>query len=437
MSGSRMPSMKRNVVTTIGGNVLYALSQWLLLVILAKLSGTASVGLFSLSLAIQTPVLVLTKLQLRALQVTDAKNEYTFEQYFSLRLYGVLATFGIITPIAFIVAADFQAVLIILVLTMAKTVEMIIDIFYGLLQKKERMDLVSLSLVVRGLMTVLVFGSVSWITGSLLWASVALAVTWLVVLLVMDIRLAAAVGGSDISLFKTYRKGAGSLLRDKAIRRLFVLALPMGLAGILNAASANVPRYFVQYELGEFALGIFSAIAYLIVAGDTIVGAFGQALSPRLARYYAEGTRGSFISLCLRALLLASVIGITSILIALTGGQWLLPLLYNSDFANYNTLFVLVMVAGTLKYVANILGVTVTAMRKFKIQVPVHAVINVALLSLCSLLLQKYGIVGAAYAMIAGSLLEIVAFGTIVVHTLGRGRWTSENESRESVSRGA
>jgi hypothetical protein len=80
-------SLKANFSWTLAGNVFYAMSQWGMLVIIAKLGTPETVGKFSLGLAIVGPILEFANLRLRQIQATDAKREYLFGHYFALRLF--------------------------------------------------------------------------------------------------------------------------------------------------------------------------------------------------------------------------------------------------------------------------------------------------------------------------------------------------------------
>ena len=79
-------SLRANFSWTFVGNVIYAACQWAMLVVLAKLGSPEIVGQFALGLAITAPVIMLTNLQLRAVQATDAKRAYSFGDYLGLRL---------------------------------------------------------------------------------------------------------------------------------------------------------------------------------------------------------------------------------------------------------------------------------------------------------------------------------------------------------------
>jgi len=93
-------SLRVNFSWTFAGNVIYAACQWGILVVLAKLGSPKMVGQFALGSAITAPVIMFTNLQLRAVQATDAKDEYSFGDYFSLRLLTTALAFLIIVCIA-------------------------------------------------------------------------------------------------------------------------------------------------------------------------------------------------------------------------------------------------------------------------------------------------------------------------------------------------
>ena len=74
-------TLKSNFIWTLIGNLFYAASQWVVLILLAKLTNPQEVGLFSLGLALITPLFMLTNLQLRSVLATDAQRQYPFSIY--------------------------------------------------------------------------------------------------------------------------------------------------------------------------------------------------------------------------------------------------------------------------------------------------------------------------------------------------------------------
>src|ERR1700719_3524984 len=84
-SGPKIPSLRSNFAWTLAGGAIYSCCQWSMLAVLAKMGGGAIVGTFALGLAISAPVFMFTNLQLRAVQATDAKSQYMFAEYFTVR----------------------------------------------------------------------------------------------------------------------------------------------------------------------------------------------------------------------------------------------------------------------------------------------------------------------------------------------------------------
>ena len=143
---ARLPalSLKQNFSWTFVGNGVYQACQWGMLVVLAKLTSPEAVGQFALGLAVCAPVVMLTNLQLRAVQATDARGEYEFADYLGLRLLMTGLALAVIAGVA-LVAYSSVTTLVILAVGLAKSFEALSDVLYGLLQQRERMDRIAKS----------------------------------------------------------------------------------------------------------------------------------------------------------------------------------------------------------------------------------------------------------------------------------------------------
>ena len=85
------PPLRVSFSWTLAGNVVYAATQFGVLSVLAKLGSAAVVGQYALALAIAAPVFMFTNLQLRGVQATDARQEFGFPDYFTLRTLSTVA----------------------------------------------------------------------------------------------------------------------------------------------------------------------------------------------------------------------------------------------------------------------------------------------------------------------------------------------------------
>src|SRR5690349_24121955 len=113
-------SLRSNFVWILTGNLVYAACQWGMIVALAKLGSSFMVGQFSLGLAIATPVLMFTNLQLRSLQATDAMHQYSLQEYLGLRIITTLIAMVVVASITWIGGYERATAMVILAVGCAK-----------------------------------------------------------------------------------------------------------------------------------------------------------------------------------------------------------------------------------------------------------------------------------------------------------------------------
>ncbi|MFB2971793.1 lipopolysaccharide biosynthesis protein [Aerosakkonema sp. BLCC-F183] len=443
MQNSKPLSLRRNFSWTFVGNAVYAASQWGMLVVLAKLGSPEMVGQFTLGLAVSAPVVMFTNLQLRQIQATDAKQQYLFGDYLGLRLICTGLALVAIAIITIAAGYRWETSLAILVIGLAKGFESISDVFYGLIQNHERMDRIAMSLMIKGPLSLLTLGVGVYLTGNVLGGAIGLAFTWAFILLCFDIPNGAFI-------LKTYPEvkaesgevekspSQNSLLRPnfhyKTIRKLVWLALPLGFVMMLISLNTNIPRYFIERYWGERELGIFSALSYLMVAGNMVVSALAQSASPRLAKYYAAGKSKDFHSLLLKLLLIGVLLGSAAVVVAAIAGKPILTLLYRPEYAQQVDLFIWLMVAAGLGYVASFLGYGMMAARYFRIQMPLFAVVTGISALTCFWLVPTRGLQGAALALIIGAIVQTVFSLGVIFHAVQKLDKYGKTEEPNSIS---
>jgi O-antigen/teichoic acid export membrane protein len=107
-------SLRRNFSWTFIGNTVYAAAQWGMLVVLARLSSADVVGQFRLALGLTAPIILFTNLQLRGVQATDAKEQYTPQMYLALRIVMTLLGLAGILLVALTGYADRQELILVI-----------------------------------------------------------------------------------------------------------------------------------------------------------------------------------------------------------------------------------------------------------------------------------------------------------------------------------
>lgn len=390
---------------TIAGNIVYAGCQWGMLVGIAKLGRPEKAGEFALALAISAPVFMFANLQLRSVQATDARRLYRFGDYRALRYVTSAAALCLIGAMAAFSHYARETAWVVLLMALAKTFESISDVFYGVMQQNERMEMMSKSMIVKGLLSCALLNAVLAVTGDLVLACGALAASWLGVLLVCDIPWARAAARGSVGDWKDEAAIRWSM---PTLRRLAVLSAPLGLSMMLFSLTLNMPRYFIAQKWGERELGIFAAMAYIIVAGTTVINALGQAATPRLAALFARRLYRRFFLLILQLAGVALALGVPGVVLAVRWGRPVLSLLYRPEYAERADVFAWLMAAGMVGYASNVMGYALTAARLFREGAVAAVAITALTLLACVLLVPRFGLLGAAWATLGSSVAAFV-----------------------------
>ena len=408
MQKSKPLSLRRNFSWTFIGNAIYAACQWGMLIVLAKLGSPEMVGQFTLGLAVTAPIVMLTNLQLDIVQATDAKQEYAFSDYLGLRLIGTTIALVVIAIVTLWTGYSLQTSLVILLVGLAKAFESVSDIFHGLIQQHERMDRIAISLMIKGPLSLLLLGLGVFLSGSVVWGVAGLVIAWAVVLVACDIRNGTLI----LNRVPKIR------LNWKTLISLMWLSLPLGLVKMLLSLNSNIPRYFIEEYLGERELGIFAALAYLMVAGNMVIFALGESASPRLAKYYSARNLPAFRGLLIKLVGLAALIGGVAIIVAQFAGRELLTILYRPEYGLHQDLFVLLMVAGAISYMSSFLGYGMTAARYFRVQTPLFVIVTAISAIACLWLLPTQGLIGAAKALMVAAIMQAIFSLGVIIHAL-------------------
>lgn len=386
-------SLRRNFGAASIGNVVYAASQFGMLLSLARFTSVADVGRYALALAIAGPVFILTGLKLRQAQVTDAGAEYVFGQYLALRLASSLV--GCIAVVAIAGAFSFPpiSVRVIIAIAVFKAFESVIDICYGAMQQREQLHLVARSMAIRGVSGLSAFAGALVLTHRVDVAVVALtALTlWQLGVAVWRVR---SLGVPIKPVF------------DRDILMLARQALPLGVSVSIGSLSVNVPRYLIGFYKNTSAIGIYAAMSYPLVATATIAGALVESATPRLSKLYYAGDANRFRSTMYKLVFLGATLGLSGIITAAIAGKILLRVAFGSQYADASNVLVLLMVAATLQYTTVFLGTAVNAMRLFTVQAPISLAGLVTVFLVGVMVVPHIGLYGAALAVIAGQVIE-------------------------------
>lgn len=322
----------------VGGNFIFAFSQWVILIFFARMTNQENLGQYALALAIVTPIFAVGNLQLRPLYILDVNSEqkYTYTNFYYLRL---ICSF-IALACCLIVGLFFNVSILVLILVgLLKFFESYSDIIYAYYNAHDQTQLISRSLFLKGAFSVLVV-AVGLYLFDFYTALILFLFVYLVVWLFID----------NLYIQKTQEIKKMNL--DFGIMKS---AIPMGISLGIVTLQSNIPRLFLDKYAGIEAVGGFTVLSYFIIVGSIFINSICQYLSPRLTHAWNHN-RAYFKKLLSMALLVAGGLGLIAIFLSYFMGEFVLNLVYGAKYVAYTDAFVLTMVAGFILYLATVLG---------------------------------------------------------------------------------
>ena len=402
-----------------------------MVVLLAKLGSPDLVGDYALGLAIVTPIIFFSCLQLRPVIASDTRAEYAFGDYIGFRILSTALALLLIAAVSQFFGYDATTTLVILLIGCAQAVEALSDVFHARLQYFDRMDRIARSQIVRGPLSLLALLLGLLLTNSFAWSLFGVLLARTSVFLFYDLH---AQPDSPIQQNSFRFRGSWpEQIRPRFVfpqmGRLLFLAFPLGIVALLVNLSTNVPRYFIDHFLGRRELGIFSAIAFLTSAGNLLVGALGQSVFARMAAQFAAGRLCDFRRLLLRNLGVATAVGVVGILVAHFAGSSLLAFLYRPEYALQQRLLTGLMVVAWLGYLGQCLGQAMTAARYFRSQIPLFSLVLLVIAACSYWLIPRYQLYGAVLSMLLGTLVQLAACAALLLFAMKRRRVACDAEA--------
>jgi O-antigen/teichoic acid export membrane protein len=397
-----------NSTYTLTANLLVALSNWLLLVIIAKKFPDEFLGQFVICLSLISPIFLLLSLKLRTVIVVDFSNENTLEQYIGTRLITSTLALVLCISVGSYLFEDIPMWLFLLV-SIYKFADSCSELSYSFSQRTGRFLYVACSQGSRSILSIATMLVLAITTGS----SLITIIGWtLTAILFSFVDLIFA------NKFRQQENGAGinwcSLMaiftNFQTCWKMTKKYYPMSIGLVMGALFVYIPTYVIENSINIEAAGRFAAVSYFLTAGGVLVNSLSQAVSPKFSGLIQQGSLEGYRKLTLGMCAIGLAIGFVAVLVALVWGQFFLTLFYNAQIGTLGDELVWILIAASIRYVYIFIGTSMNSIKAFNIQTKIYSVGTSIVLLGCLWLVPLFGMVGAAYAMVIATAVECIIF---------------------------
>lgn len=398
--------MKKDVFWNSLGTATWSFLSLFLLIIVTRVNGIYQSGVFSFSFAFAMIAFTIACYGGRAYQVSDHKNTFSVDNYISLRLLTSFA--AMVITIIFVITNgyDLQKSVLIILLVGQRIFDALADVFYGILQKKNRLYISGQSLFFKSLLSLVIFLIIDIFTSNLLLSSLALPVVSLLFILFYDIPHSKKV---DIFSIKLHVVSITNIFKSTF--------LPFAIA-VMGLVLVNLARYFIDIYHPNLQ-GYFGIIAMPL---SLVVLLFSFIYTPAtvaLSHFYANKDFSSIQRYVGKIGVIT--VGGALLICAVTYlfGVYALRLLFGIDLSQYLLDIILVIIAGlAISFTSLFTNIAVIA-RKQKVPAVIYLVTIIALSLLCMVLVGPYGIHGATLAFMTSTIAQAVVMYCFYLYLTG------------------
>ncbi|MCR5469164.1 MAG: oligosaccharide flippase family protein [Lachnospiraceae bacterium] len=401
----------QNIFFNTFGSVFYYGCQWLITVLVVRIAGYDEGGNYNLAMTFTAWLGVFALYNTRQFQVSDVTGDYLNKTYINSRLISSgIAIAACLIALPFNHYSSYKF-LIILMYMVFKIGEAFVDVFHGIDQKAGRMDLVCYSFMARGVLMLVSFCGVLYLTKNQVYAVLAMVITTFAVIFAFDIPMANRFRDRAEEA-KAYREVGKDQLKN-----LMIVLLPLVIVGVTNNLSITLPKYFLERFLGSEALGYYSSVAtpstVVQLAASTV---FVPLLTPLAGKVHALDWDGFYgilkkVSIAFAGAFVVAIVG------AYLLGDWFLKLLFPGIDA-YTYLFVPVVASALLISVNASLFSVCTVLRELKGQVVVGVVGLLVSMATSIFFIPSIGMDGVLVSLYISLGVQIIIELICIIHKI-------------------
>ena len=399
-------SIKRNsYIWNIIGGLINAFQSVIILIVLTRVLDIEMAGIFTIAWAIANLAITIGKYGVRNYQVTDISEKFTFNDYLSHRiLVSVLMIIFTIVYIAFQTYTNdysLDKIIIIFLMCYLKLVDSVEDVFHGMYQQKNRLDIAGKCISVRLIISTLMLCIFSILTQNLIIASILTCIFTTLILFYL-LKISYPI----FSLPKIHISYNKSWL-------ILKYCFPIFGGSFLSFYILNAPKYAIDALLTSELQAYYGFISMPVFVIGLLNNFAFQPILTTMTICYEENDIKKFETFFWRQIIF--IIFIT--VLALLGSFFLaiLSLLYNCDLSLFRLDLLILMLGGGLLALVGFFTTIITLMRNQKIILIGYIIVGFLALFSSNFIVYRYQLRGASILYLFLILILTLFFSSFLL----------------------
>ena len=384
----------KNFLWNMIGTTLNSFLSLFLLIIVTRINGIEMSGSFSFIFTLTLILQMFSNYGGRIYQVSDYKNEFSFQEYLGSRVKTSLLSIIFFVIMCFFYKFDLKLSVVAISLMALRLLETFSDVFYASFQKHNQLYKVGVSLTAKSLLILLLFLILEVITKNILISSLGILLASILVFAFYDLP-----NIRKIEEFKFIYNN-----------RVYSQSKYIFMFGFITQLILNVGRFIGMKTLDEVEIGYLGILMMIPTVMTLISGFIIQPEIVNLTKLYEKKKNEEFDKSLKNISKTLIKFSILCIILAVTIGPFALKILYQLDFNKYRLAFVLLIFAGTFNGITTIYSNALTIFRKTKEQFNYYVVVLIINLVVSYLASLNFGLNGVIAALTMSMLIQSILF---------------------------
>ena len=393
---SRDKILKRSFFWNMIASMLNAITSAILLFFITRFCGINEAGVFSIASAIAYQCVSLGNFGTRGVQASDVKEEFSFSDYFYVRVFSYSLLMAMLLYYAFGSGYTIDKSLAVLSFGLFKSIDVIEDLYHGEYHRHQRLDIASLLLVARYSISILVFIILIVFSSNIFISSF---VSFLISLFIFIF--------SNKDIIKVFYSKKYTFCLSHFKNLLFIV-VPVAITTFIRMYMTNAPKYAIDNCLGDVDQAYFNVLFMPVFIITLISDIIFRPYIPKFSSDWYNFQLKSFTKMLYRQLF---IILLLTIIITLGGyllGLRLLELIYGMELHRYMVSFLLLLIGGGINTYSAYMTIVITVIRAQKNMALVYVLDFAICLLIMNPLVESFSINGAVFIFIVLNLVSSV-----------------------------
>lgn len=392
-------SKTKEVVYNTFGNIVSLFCQWLIILLIPKISNFEDAGVFTVAVSVASILYFIASLALRDHQVSDQNGRFSPRDYSVLRVFTVAVSFLCIIPIQLLFCYSYNQLLVIVGYVAYRNILNFAYLYAASLQIESRLDYVGKYTAIEGVISFTSFLSVYVFTNDL----------------AISVFLMAIVGGGSylILLRRGYIEYVNPEIRNKPLTRshlkiLVLIGIPLMFASLVPTVINALPKLLLQNMYGDATAGIYGTLSAPIIVIPTLIAAL---FSPFIT-YFSNIVRSEDFSAFKRNYIRCNVyillFGAGLVILSVFVERPAFQLLYGHSVDEYVDYFAYLVAAIVFYSVGMVSAIALVTKNQWKYSAEACLAALVFSIIINLLMIESSGFEGATYALVISYLFYAI-----------------------------